>query len=115
MTPDAPERTPGDPDPAPAAPRVVVENTRARGRANAPAHLVPLAEHTREYAEASSPPSTRKAYASDWRRYSAWTRRHAFPALPPDPQVLGLYIAACASGAIAGKPCSVRTIERRRL
>src|SRR5277367_1938753 len=35
------------------------------------------------------------------------------PPCPPDPQVLGLYIAACASGAITGKPCSVRTIERR--
>src|ERR1700677_1690001 len=113
MTPDAPERTPGDPDPAPAASRLVVENTRARGGANAPAHLVTLAETARDYAEASSSANTRRAYASDWRHYLAWTRRHAFPALPPDPQVLGLYIAACASGAIAGNPCSVRTIERR--
>src|SRR5271163_915779 len=113
MTPDAPERTTGNPDPAPAAPRLVVENTRARGGANAPAHLVTLAETARDYAEASSSANTRKAYASDWRHYSAWTRRHAFPALPPDPQILGLYIAACASGAITGKPCSVRTIERR--
>src|SRR5271167_482709 len=39
MTPDAPERPTGNPDPAPAAPRLVVENTRARGGANAPAHL----------------------------------------------------------------------------
>ena len=35
------------------------------------------------------------------------------PALPPDPQVLGLYIAACASGAAGPKACSVSTIERR--
>src|ERR1700685_1083904 len=113
MRPDPPERPPGDPDPprAPAAPRLVVENTRARGGVSA--HLVTLAETARDYAEASSSANTRKAYASDWRHYSAWTRRHAFPALPPDPQVLGLYIAACASGAITGKPCSVRTIERR--
>ncbi len=110
MTPDAPERTPEDPDPAPAASRLV-ENTR--GGATAPAQLVTLAETARDYAEASSSANTRKAYASDWRHYSAWTRRHAFPALPPDPQVLGLYVAACASGAIAVKPCSVRTIERR--
>jgi integrase len=33
-------------------------------------------------------------------------------ALPPEAETVGLYIAACASGA-AGKPCSVRTIERR--
>jgi integrase len=113
MSPDAPERTPGDPDPAPAAPRPVVENTHARGGAYAPAHLVTLAETARDYAEASSSANTRKAYASDWRHYSAWTRRHAFPALPPDPQVLGLYIAACASGAMTGKPDSVATVERR--
>ena len=43
----------------------------------------------------------------------AWTRRHGLPALPPDSQVVGLYISACASGALTGKPCSVRTIERR--
>src|ERR1700677_5141267 len=61
MTPDAPERTPGDPDPAPAAPRLVVENTRARGGAHAPAHLVTLAETARDYAEASSSANTRKA------------------------------------------------------
>src|SRR5271156_5387651 len=113
MTPDAPERTPGEPDPAPAASRRGGENTRPRRGASVPAHLVTLAETARDYAEASSSANTRRAYASDWRHYSAWTRRHAFPALPPDPQVLGLYIAACASGAITGKPCSVRTIERR--
>src|SRR5271155_5479364 len=113
MTPDAPERPTGDPDPASAAARLVVENTRAGGGAHAPAHLVTLAETARDYAEASSSANTRKAYASDWRHYSALTRRHAFPAPPPDPQILGLYIAACASGAITGTPCSVRTIERR--
>src|ERR1700678_2955209 len=110
---DAPESPTGDPDPAPAAPRLVVENTRSRGGAYAPAHLVTLAETARDYAEASSSANTRKAYASDWRHYSAWTRRHTFPALPPDPRVLGLYIAACASGAMTGKPCSVATLERR--
>src|SRR5271155_1790558 len=113
MPPDAPERTPGDPNPAPAASRRVGETTRPRGGAAAPAHLVTLAGTARAYAEASSSANTRKAYASDWRHYSAWTRRHTFPALPPDPRVLGLYIAACASGAITGKPASVATLERR--
>ena len=36
-----------------------------------------------------------------------------FPRPAPDPPVLGLYIAACASGAITGKPDSVATLERR--
>jgi integrase len=77
------------------------------------AKLQNLAERARDYAQASSSENTRRAYAADWRHYSAWTRRHGLPALPPDSQVVGLYISACASGALTGKPCSVRTIERR--
>src|SRR5271166_5282671 len=51
---------------------------------------------------------------ADRRDYCAWARRQNLPALPPDPQVLGLYIAACASGAAGPKPKnSVGTIERR--
>jgi integrase len=46
-------------------------------------------------------------------RTSEKARRHGLPALPPDPQILGLYVAACASGAITGKPDSVATLERR--
>src|ERR1700691_6123083 len=82
MIPDAPESTSGDADQAPAAPREPAENTRARGGANAPAHLVTLAETARDYAEASSSASTRKAYGSDWRHYTGWARRHGLPALP---------------------------------
>ena len=77
------------------------------------AKLQNLAERARDYAEASSSENTRRAYAADWRHYSGWTRRHGLPAVPPDSQVVGLYISACASGALTGKPCSVRTIERR--
>ena len=77
-----------------------------------PTHLKGLAEAAREYAKASSSENTRKAYASDWRHYIGWARRHGLPALPPDPQTIGLYVAACASGA-TGKPASVATIERR--
>src|SRR5271170_8104286 len=80
-----------------------------------PARLAPLAEAARDYARAATSPNTNRAYAADWRHYSAWTRRQNLKTLPPDPQVLGLYIAACASGtASGGKPKnSVRTIERR--
>jgi len=77
------------------------------------AKLQNLAERARDYAQASSSENTRRAYAADWRHYSAWARRHDLAALPPDSQVVGLYISACASGALTGKPCSVRTIERR--
>ena len=80
-----------------------------------PAHLEDLAEKARDYAKAASAENTRRAYGADWRHYQAWARRQALPALPPDPQVLGLYIAAQASGTAdpAGKPSAVSTIERR--
>src|SRR5271165_5438584 len=78
-----------------------------------PARLAPLAETAREYARAATSPNTNRAYGADWRHYAAWCRRQNLPALPPDPQVLGLYIAACASGAAGPKACSVSTIERR--
>ena len=88
------------------------------GPSNSPGrsgHLQDLAARARDYAKASSSDNTRKAYAADWRHYSAWARRQNLPALPPDPQVIGLYIAACASGTGGGgKPkSSVGTIERR--
>src|SRR5208283_663951 len=82
-------------------------------RSPLPARLAPLAETARDYARAAASQNTNRAYAADWRHYSAWTRRQNLPALPPDPQVLGLYIAACASGAAGPQPCSVSTIERR--
>jgi integrase len=80
-----------------------------------PAHLESLAGRARAYAKAANSENTRKAYAADWRHFVAWTRRQNLPALPPDPQTIGLYIAAEASGAAdpLGKPSSVATIERR--
>ena len=88
----------------------------ADGGASAlPAHLESLANKARDYAKAASSENTRRAYAADWRHYQAWARRQNLPALPPDPQVIGLYLAAQASGAAdpLGKPSAVSTIERR--
>jgi integrase len=82
-----------------------------------PAHLENLAETARDYARGAKAAATQRAYASDWRHYNAWCRRKGLEPLPPDPQIVGLYLAACASEkSIAGqpaKPDSVRTIERR--
>ncbi|MCZ8548464.1 site-specific integrase [Mesorhizobium qingshengii] len=80
-----------------------------------PAHLEGLAERARDYVEAASSANTRRAYAADWKHFRAWARRQHLEVLPPDPQVVGLYITACASGMAAGdrKPNSVATIERR--
>ena len=80
-----------------------------------PGHLEALAGRARDYVEAASSANTRRAYASDWRHFASWCRRQGIALLPPDPQVVGLYITACASGKATGdkKPNSVSTIERR--
>lgn len=91
--------------------------------AGLPAHLQDLTDRARGYVEAASSANTRRAYAADWTHFTAWCRRQNLSALPPDPQVVGLYITACASGtasgsatgmpAHGGKAMSVATIERR--
>jgi hypothetical protein len=76
------------------------------GNPNPPAHLKRLADRARDYAKASSSANTQRAYASDWRHFESWSRR-AGVETAPDPQTIGLYLAACAATS------SVRTIERR--
>jgi integrase len=80
-----------------------------------PAHLRDLTDRARTYVEAASSANTRRAYASDWKHFSAWCRRQNLSPLPPNPETVGLYITACASGAAerGAKPNSVSTIERR--
>ncbi|MER8476039.1 site-specific integrase [Mesorhizobium sp. M1163] len=80
-----------------------------------PAHLEALAGRARDYIEAASSANTRRAYAADWKHFSSWCRRQGIEMFPPDPQVVGLYIAACASGTATGdkKPNTVSTIQRR--
>ncbi|MEI9430279.1 site-specific integrase [Mesorhizobium sp. Cs1299R1N3] len=82
-----------------------------------PAHLDALADRARDYLEAASSANTRRAYASDWKQFASWCRRQHLDVLPPDPQTVGLYITALASGsatgAAAGRKKSVATIERR--
>ncbi len=92
-----------------------------------PAHLQDLGERARDYVEAASSANTRRAYAADWKHFSAWCRRQNLSPLPPDPAVVGLYITACAVGSAVvtgsgsaigtatrnGRAESVSTIERR--
>jgi len=80
--------------------------------------LEQLADRARAYAEASSSANTRRACASDWRHFAGSRRRQGIDTLAPDPQVVGLYVAACASGATGAGPTGCRadkvsTIERR--
>lgn len=80
-----------------------------------PVALRDLAAQARSYAQAASSANTRRAYAADWKHFSGWCRREGLEALTPDPQVVGLYITACASGArsVGGRKNAVSTIERR--
>ncbi|WP_082766485.1 tyrosine-type recombinase/integrase [Paramesorhizobium deserti] len=78
-----------------------------------PAHLEPLADRARDYVEAASSANTRRAYAADWKHFTSWCRRQGLDVLPPDPQTVGLYITALASGANEASKASVATIERR--
>ncbi|TIW78120.1 MAG: integrase, partial [Mesorhizobium sp.] len=50
-----------------------------------------------------------------WKHFSSWCRRQGVEMFPPDPQAVGLYITAQASGTATGdkNPSSVSTIERR--
>lgn len=105
--PEAPPTEAGAPSP----PLPVVSNPRL------PAHLDALAHRARDYVEAASSANTRRAYASDWKHFASWCRRQGFALMPPDPEVIGLYITALASGSTAGvatgEKKTVSTIERR--
>ncbi len=96
-----------------ALPSPPLSEEEAKNRA-LPAHLHGLAERARDYAEASSSANTRRAYASDWKQFLKWCRRQQIEP-HPDPQVVGLYITALASGTAAPllKAAAVSTIERK--
>jgi integrase len=74
--------------------------------------LTRLAETARDYAAARSSANTQKAYASDWAQFFRWCRRKGIDVAEPNPQVVGLYLAASASGDGMVK-AAVSTIERR--
>jgi integrase len=74
--------------------------------------LARLAETARDYAAARSSANTSRAYASDWAQFQRFCRRKGFDPAEPDPQVVGLFLAAMASGDGAPQ-AAVSTIERR--
>ena len=79
-----------------------------------PAKLEPLVETARAYARAATSKNTNRAYASDWRDCLRWRARQGLDLRPlADPQCVGLYCAAMASGAAGGRARTVATIERR--
>ncbi len=86
-------------------------NKRAR-----PPALEPLVDTARAYARAATSRNTNRASAADWHDYLRWRSRQGLEARPlADPECVGLYLAALASGAggAGGKARTVATIERR--
>ena len=76
--------------------------------------LAALAETAKGYARAARANNTQRAYEADWRHFSSWLRRQGLSQSPPDPQTVGLYLAACADGfGHGGNRSSVATLERR--
>lgn len=110
-----PSPTPFDADRPPLPSPVDTGSTELLSASQLSGHLSALAERARDYVAAASSANTRRAYASDWKHFSSWCRRQGLALLPPQPETVGLYVAACASGAVTGdkKPNSVATIERR--
>lgn len=62
----------------------------------------------RRYAESSRSTATRRAYASDWSRFTAWCQERGADPLPADPRVVAVFVAAEADGG-----ASPSTAQRR--
>lgn len=95
--------------------RTTAQQLTAPNPPSLPRHLDDLSDRARIYVEAASSANTRRAYASDWKHFAAWCRRQNLSPLPADPQVVGLYITACAAGTAERgmRTNAVSTIERR--
>ncbi|MGB3244249.1 MAG: tyrosine-type recombinase/integrase [Sulfitobacter sp.] len=72
-----------------------------------------LVDTARDYARHATAENTNKAYAKDWAHFARWCRRRGAEALPPSPELIGLYIANCATPDGGSPALSVSTIERR--
>ena len=91
---------PSDPDASPA-----LRAPRLSGR------LAALAETAKAYARSAQADNTRRAYAADWKMFASWLRRQGLSETPPDPEAVGLYLAAQVERG--GAELSVATLERR--
>src|SRR5664279_999305 len=83
------------------------------GARSASRQLAAISEKAKDYARNSRAENTQRAYESDWRQFSSWLRRQGFPVTPPDPQTVGLYLAASADGTGRMTAMSVASLERR--
>src|SRR5271167_3816410 len=56
--------------------------------------LASLAETAKAYARSAQADNTRRAYAADWKMFASWLRRQGLSETPPNPEAVGLYLAA---------------------
>jgi integrase len=73
--------------------------------------LASLAETAKAYARSAQADNTRRAYEADWKMFASWLRRQGLSETPPDPEAVGLYLAAQVERG--GAELSVATLERR--
>jgi integrase len=69
----------------------------------------------RRYATASRAAGTQRAYASDWRRFSAWCFLRGLQTLPADPRVVAVFLSAEAHGVPGSVPGAAPPTVGRRL
>jgi hypothetical protein len=50
----------------------------------------------RGYVEAARAAGTRRAYATDWRRFAKWCRERGAPALPAAPALVAVHLSSLA-------------------
>ncbi|UXX81540.1 tyrosine-type recombinase/integrase [Roseovarius pelagicus] len=72
-----------------------------------------LVDAARDYARAAASDNTLKAYATDWKHYTRWCRLKGTDALPPSPEMIGLYLTDLASPTGPSPALTVNTINRR--
>ena len=65
----------------------------------------------KDYARSAQADNTQRAYAADWKMFASWLRRQGLPETPPDPEAVGLYLAAQVERR--GAELSIATLERR--
>ncbi len=69
--------------------------------------LIDTAEGAAEFLKRARAEGTRKAYASDWKQFSAWIESHGLDPLPADPRMVALWISHMAR-ALQRKPGTIR-------
>lgn len=80
-------------------------------RPDSPAALARLEDKARGFISESSAPNTLRAYAADWRTFTAWCEARGASPLPAEPGIVAAYLADRASPD-SGAPAKVSTLRR---